>query len=124
MPAVMAPWLVQLRGRPGWQMYAVTDGREVVGGGCLFLSGELALLGMGCIAASHRRRGGQGALMARRIEAAIAAGARHIFTETGEPAAGESNSSLNNMHRCGFVKVVSRLNFVGPSAASMNTKNR
>ena len=66
------------------------------------------------VAESHRRRGGQGALMARRIADALAAGCRHITTETGEPVGDEPNPSLDNMFRCGFVTVASRLNFEAP----------
>jgi hypothetical protein len=117
MPAFMADWLAALHGRPGWWMYAVTEGRTVVGCGCLYLAGEFAWLGMGAIASSHRRRGGQRTLMARRVADAIAAGARYIFTETGEPSGGAVNPSLNNMLRCGFVKVTSRSNFIVPTPA-------
>jgi hypothetical protein len=60
---------------------------------------------------THRRRGGQGALMARRIADAGAAGLDWVVTETGEPIAGESNPSLANMARTGFRCVASRLNF-------------
>ncbi|HWP12044.1 MAG TPA: GNAT family N-acetyltransferase [Ramlibacter sp.] len=115
MPGLMAEWLGCLHGRPRWRLYAATDGEDVVGGGCLFTAGELAWLGMGAIRASHRRRGGQGALMARRIADAAEAGARHVVTETGEPIADESNPSLGNMKRCGFATVASRLNFAGPA---------
>jgi len=114
MPPFMAGWLASLQTRPSWRLYAVTDGARAVGGGCLYLSGDLAWLGMGAVLPSHRRRGGQGALMARRIADAIEAGARHIVTETGEPIADEPNPSLANMKRCGFVTVASRLNFAGP----------
>ena len=115
MPPFMAGWLRSLHGRRGWRMYAACDGPQVVGGGCLFTSGELAWLGMGAVSATHRRRGGQGALMARRIDDAIALGAQHIVTETGEPVGDEPNPSLANMKRCGFVTVASRLNFAGPA---------
>lgn len=119
MPPFMADWLAALHGRAGWRIYAVADGDEVVGGGCLFQAdhptGRLAWLGMGAVLTSHRRRGGQGALMARRIADAIADGALHIVTETGEAMAGEPNPSLGNMRRCGFVQVASRLNFAAPA---------
>lgn len=114
MPPFMVDWLHGLHGRPGWGLYAVTADAAVVGGGCLFRSGDLAWLGMGAVVPSHRRRGGQGALMARRIADATEAGARHIVTETGEPIADEPNPSLANMKRCGFAVVASRLNFAGP----------
>jgi GNAT superfamily N-acetyltransferase len=115
MPPFMVDWLMQLDGGP-WRMYAVTDGDAIVGGGCLHLEGDMAWLGVAGVAPSHRRRGGQGALMARRIADAAAAGARHIVTETGEPTtAGEANPSFDNMKRCGFVTVASRLNYAAPA---------
>lgn len=116
MPAFMAQWFRQLHGRPGWRMYTVADeSGTVVGGGCLYVEGRTAWLGMGSVLPSHRRRGGQGALMARRIHDAIESGCRHIATETGEAMGDEPNPSLANMKRCGFEKVASRLNFAGPA---------
>jgi GNAT superfamily N-acetyltransferase len=115
MPALMIDWFRQLQGRLHWRIYAVTDQGQIVGGGCLYINGENAWLGMGAVRASHRRRGGQGALMARRIDDAIAAGTKYIVTETGEAIADEPNPSLGNMGRCGFEKVASRQNFIGPT---------
>ena len=114
MPPFMGEWLAALHARPRWRVYALRDGAQVVGGACLFVDGPLAWLGMGAVLPSHRRRGGQRALMARRIADAIAAGAVAIATETGEPVADEPNPSLANMRRCGFEVVASRLNLVGP----------
>jgi hypothetical protein len=115
MPPLMAGPLRCLDGRPHWRIYAMIDGRETVGGAFLFTAGDIAWLGMGFIDTAHRRRGGQAALMSRRIADAIAGGARHLVTETGEPVAGEPSPSLGNMKRCGFVNVASRLNFCGPA---------
>ena len=115
MPPFMTGWLASLHRRPGWTIYAASDGGQVVGGACLYVAGELAWLGMGAVLPSHRRRGGQGVLMTRRIADAIAGGARHIVTETGEPVGDEPNPSLANMKRCGFMTVASRLNFAGPA---------
>jgi len=114
MPPFMPAWLSALQGRPRWQVYSVLDAGRPVGGGCLFIDGDAAWLGMGAVLESHRRRGGQGALMARRIADAQAAGCSHSFTETGEPVGDEPNPSLANMLRCGFVSVASRLNFEAP----------
>src|SRR5262245_26154540 len=110
MPPVLAQWLSALHGRRRWQVYVVADQGRPVGGGCLFIDGDRAWLGVAGIAESHRRRGGQGAVMALRIEDAIAAGCTHIVTETGEPVGDEPNPSLSNMKRCGFRQVASRLN--------------
>jgi hypothetical protein len=114
MPPLMAGWLAALQGRERWRVYAACDGERVVGGGCLYLDGDTAWLGMGSVVESHRQLGGQRALMALRIRDALDAGCRHIATETGEPVAGEPNPSLLNMQRSGFVSVASRLNYAAP----------
>ncbi|HWA13305.1 MAG TPA: hypothetical protein VHA15_09445 [Burkholderiales bacterium] len=114
MPPPLAGWVACLHGRPGWRLYAVRDGAEIVGGGALFVRETRAWLGLGAVLPTHRRRGGQGALMARRIADAVALGARQLVTETGEAVGDEPNPSLGNMFRCGFERVASRLNFAAP----------
>jgi GNAT superfamily N-acetyltransferase len=114
MPPFMSDWLRALHGRPRWRLYAVTDGVTIAGGGCLYTDGTSAWLGMGSVLEPYRRRGGQRALMARRIDDAIAGGARDIVTETGEAIGDEPNPSLANMAASGFERVASRLNFAGP----------
>jgi hypothetical protein len=115
MPAFMAEWFAALHRRPGWRFYAARAAGRIVGGGCTFSRGGVAWLGLGSVLPEHRRRGGQGALMAMRIGDAIRDGARHIVTETGEPIADEPNPSLANMARCGFERVASRANWAAPS---------
>jgi GNAT superfamily N-acetyltransferase len=117
MPPVMADWLAALHGRPRWQLYSVLEGERVVGGGALFVSGAAAWLGMGAVLPAWRKRGGQRALMARRIADAAAAGAERVFTETGEPVGDEPNPSLANMRASGFETVASRLNLAAPMPA-------
>jgi hypothetical protein len=110
MPAFMADWLAGLHGRDGWRLYALRDGDAVVGGAGLFIAGRVAWLGLAGVAVAHRRRHGQRALMARRIDDACAAGCTALVTETGEPIAGEPNPSLANIFASGFQLVASRLN--------------
>lgn len=114
LPPSVVGWLAAPHGRPRWRVYTASDGGRVVGGACLFVDGGVAWLGLGSMLESHRRRGGQKALMARRIADAIAAGCTAITTETGEPVADEPNPSLANMARCGFGVVASRLNLQAP----------
>lgn len=118
MPPFMGDWLAALHRRPGWTVYAARDGSSIVGGACLYVQSDMAWLGMGSVLASHRRRGGQQALMMRRIADAARAGCRWVATETGEPVGDEPNPSLANMLRCGFVSVASRLNAEHRRAAS------
>ncbi|MCE9577317.1 MAG: GNAT family N-acetyltransferase [Deltaproteobacteria bacterium] len=112
MPGLLGGQLRALVGRPGWRMYGAFDGDALVGGAAMRIDGTTAWLGLGGTAPSHRRRGGQGALMARRIADAIAAGVEVIATETGEPIAGEHNPSRANMLRAGFRLAGARFNFV------------
>ena len=115
MPAFMVEWIMQLHNRPCWTLYGACDGGHLVGGGALYAEDTDAWLGLGGVLPTHRRRGGQGRLMTLRIEDAIAKGATRIVTETGEAIADEPNPSLGNMTRCGFTRVASRLNFIGPA---------
>lgn len=115
MPPVVEPWLVTLSARPAWLAFSLRDGSRVVGGAFLHVGGDTGWLGIGGVLPSHRRRGGQLALMAARIAAAAAAGCRQVVTETGEPVDGEPNPSLANMVRAGFARVAARLNLEAPS---------
>jgi hypothetical protein len=111
MPPAVGAWLGRLIGRPGWQAWFACNGDSPVSAGALYIHGGAGWLGLGATLPDFRRHGGQGALMLQRIRAAQAAGCAHIFTETGEPIADEPNPSLDNMYRCGFEKVCSRLNY-------------
>ena len=117
MPA-MAGAVGALFWRPRWLLYAALERDAVVGGGALFLDGDDAWLGMGAMLPDYRRHGGHRALMAQRIRDALAAGATRIFSETGEPQEQGANPSLNNMERCGFGKVATRISFVGSPATT------
>jgi L-amino acid N-acyltransferase YncA len=69
-----------------------------------------AWLGAAGTVASHRGRGAQGALIARRIEDARARGC-HSFTTEIAP---EPNPSAHNMERAGFHVAYSRPSWVFP----------
>lgn len=57
---------------------------------------------------------GGGLLYLAGRDAWLGAGARRIFTETGEQVGDERNHSLANMQWCGFTRVCSRLNYAAP----------
>lgn len=111
LPAPFAPWFRALVGRPHWHALGGFDGDRLVCGGFLYLERDFAWLGVAGTLPEFRGLGGQRSLMARRIGIALEHGARCIVTETGEPVGEEPNPSLANMHRCGFRKVCSRLNY-------------
>ena len=106
------PWLSLQIGRPGWFHYLGFDGDMPVSTGGLYVRDGVGWLGYGSTLPSHRRRGGQGAMFARRITDAIAQGCHRLVTETGEETAEEPNPSLHNMLRVGFEVAYLRPNFV------------
>lgn len=112
MPLPMALWLQALVGRPNWRTFVALDGERPVASGALYLGEDYGWLGVGATLPEARGRGGQGALMRTRLEAAARAGKAWAITETGAPAPGKAPGASNrNMDRHGFVEVHVRPSF-------------
>jgi hypothetical protein len=116
MPPPVIGWVRALIGRDRWRAYSALDGDRVVGGAMMFEDGDGAWLGLGGVVSEARRHGGQGALLARRIADAIAAGRTLVTTETGAPGTGADNPSHRNILRAGFRVVVQREQVAGCGA--------
>lgn len=97
MPASISTWLAQVVGRPHWHAYAAFDAGTPAGAGALYVDGDFAWLGIGATRPEMRRKGGQSALLARRIADAAKYGARHAVTETGVPQEGQPAPSYRNI---------------------------
>lgn len=110
MPPPVRRWIEALVGRVGWRMFVAFDGTTPVGAGVLRSAGGTGWLGMGGTIASHRGRGIQRAILARRLAEARAAGATLATTETGIPAPDEAGPSFKNIQRAGF-----RIAYVRPN---------
>ncbi len=111
MPPVIRPWLTPIVGRTGWRHYLAFDGERPVGCGALFVKNKIGWLGIAGTLPAARGRGAQGAIMARRIRAAIELGCEWIITETGEETPTRPNSSYRNMVRTGFKLAYPRPNY-------------
>lgn len=111
MPQSLAPWLAAIVGRAGWHAYVARDGDKVVGGAAMYVAGERAWLGIGAVQADARHRGGQGALLARRLADGLDRGVRLFVTETGKPLSGEPHPSFSNIQRAGFAIAYERANW-------------
>ena len=111
MPTAMQPWLMDLVSRANWQTYVAYDGGQPAACGALFVRGEVGWLGIEGTLPNHRRRGGQGAIMARSIRDAAQRGCRWIVTETGEELPDRPNPSYHNMLRTGFALAYLRQNY-------------
>ena len=102
MPPQLRPWIASTVDRDGWRHYLAWSGNEAVAGGALFVHGDVGWLGIASTLPAARRRGAQGALMARRLADGIALGCRWFVTETGEDLPERPNPSFHNMVRAGF----------------------
>jgi GNAT superfamily N-acetyltransferase len=112
MPDVLGPAISSMLGRDGWRHYLTYDGNEAVGAGALYLTEQVAWLGYGATLETHRGRGSQSALFARRIHAARELGAELVVTETGEDLPENPNPSYRNMLRAGFRPAYNRRNWL------------
>jgi len=111
MPHTLAPWLAAIVGREGWHAYVARDNGKAVGGAAMYVHQGRVWLGIGAVQEAARRRGGQGALLARRIADGLARGARWFATETGKPLASEPHPSFSNIQRAGFAIAYERANW-------------
>jgi GNAT superfamily N-acetyltransferase len=102
LPEHAAPLLAVGLGRAGWDYFVATDGANVVAAAATYRRGEDGYLAFASTLPAARRRGGQRALMAARLELSRRLGCRQVFTETGMPVEGEPNSSYRNILRVGF----------------------
>lgn len=115
LPASAAPWIGALAGRKNWLCVIAIDAGESVAAGAAYVGDGYAWLGLGATLASHRRRGAQNALLARRLVEAAARGARVAVTETGERVPDKPSGSYRNILRAGFEERYLRLNYLSPA---------
>ncbi len=112
MPALVAPATSATLGQPGWHHYLSFDGDLAVGAAAMRIAQGVAWFGYGATLESHRGRGSQSALFARRLREARQAGAELAITETGEDTPDDPNPSFHNMLRAGFRVAYLRRNWV------------
>ncbi|HWG24348.1 hypothetical protein [Actinospica sp.] len=101
---------------PDFRAYAAWDGRELVAGGSLYVHGLVGSLNTAATLPDQRRNGAQTALISMRVEAARREGCRWVVAETGLPAEGTSNPSLDNLERAGLRQLYIRHNWVWRAA--------
>jgi hypothetical protein len=111
-PPEIAPAVWATMGRPGWRHYLGFDGDTPVSSGAMRVQDGIAWLGFGATTEGYRRRGGQSAMFARRLQDARDAGCRLAIAETGEESPDSPNPSYHNMLRAGFQLAYARRNWV------------
>ena len=78
----------------------------------MFVSEGVGYLGFAATLPEHRAKGGQSALLARRIRHAREAGCDVLVTETGERRDDLPSNSYRNILRAGFTEVAVRSNWL------------
>lgn len=118
MPDWSAPVFELTATLPNVYSYMAYAGDVPAAVGSLYVDNGIGALFNGATLPEYRRRGGQGAIMARRIQDGIALGCQWLTTETGEDTPEAPNSSYHNTHRTGFQLAYLRPTYVhGPSTA-------
>ncbi len=106
------PVLASLVGRDGWRHYLSFDGDEPAGCAAMRVLDGVAWFDWAATRFAFRRRGSQGAILARRIADAGALGCRVLATATGEAVAGDPQHSYRNLERFGFRHSHTRANWL------------
>lgn len=96
------PLLAGVVDRPNWHIYVSFDGDTPAGAGALYVEDGYGWLDWGATAPAFRQRGGQRAVLARRIGDALDLGCKMLFTETGEAVPGDPQHSYHNIEWAGF----------------------
>jgi hypothetical protein len=106
-----------LSGLPGWRLFAVYEGDDIVATGSLRVDGIVGHLFGGGTLPSARNRGAQSALIAARAAAAAEAGCAWVIAEAGAEKPGEHNPSLHNQLRAGLTVRYHRENWIWRDSA-------
>jgi GNAT superfamily N-acetyltransferase len=112
IPEVARGFYLAVMDRPRWHVFVAEDRGTLVGAGALFVEKDVAWFPFACVLAKARRRGGQAALIAARIELARSFGCRLLFVETGEAVPGDPQHSYKNILKAGFRESFSRPNYL------------
>jgi hypothetical protein len=112
IPPPLQGWIAGCVERPGWRHYVAFDGDTPAATGALYVTGDIGWLGMAATRPAYRRRGAQGAIIARRIRDAAALGCRRLAVETADDTPAHPNPSTHNLRRQGFQYAYHRSNYI------------
>lgn len=86
----------------GWTAFLAVDGDDPVAAAAVWTEPPAAYFGFAATLSEHRGKGGQGVLLAARIEHALGTDCTTLVTETGELREGRPSASYRNITRYGF----------------------
>jgi hypothetical protein len=107
-----ATWSASAVGREGWTHHLALDQERPVAAAAMYVHDDLAWLGKMGTLEPDRKRGAQGALIAARVNAGLAAGVRTFAMETAPDWPDLPGGSLRNAARAGFRPAYARPSWV------------
>lgn len=107
-------------GTEPWTNFMAFDGSKPAGSAGVCITGENTYLSFANVLPEYRRRGVQGELLKRRIDAARKRGVKWVFVDTGENSKENPNPSYWNILRCGFRLMYNRPNYVRINDQNLN----
>jgi GNAT superfamily N-acetyltransferase len=110
-PAWAADFFAHLPGRAGWRCYVAKIGGKAQACAAMLIDSGIAEFGIAATLEEARGRGGQTALLRRRICDAAEAGCHTLFVETGERVPGKPSASYRNILKAGFKEAYLRPNW-------------
>lgn len=111
LPAWASSFFSRLPTRASWRCYVARVDGLTQGCAAMFIHEGVAEFGIAATLEPARGRGGQLALLHRRILDAAAAGCHTLFVETGERIPGRPSASYRNILRAGFEEAYLRPNW-------------
>lgn len=117
LPPFFAAWLAATVGHPHWRHYLAYENDRAVAAASLFIHQQTAVLNWSATLESHRRRGVQRALIARRIRDAHTLGCTLVTSDTDEDTDKEPSWSYRNLLKSGFKLLYVRPTYVLPNHA-------
>jgi len=109
---VTIPLLAGFVHHPNIRYFLGFDDGVPVATGSLFVKNGIGHLDFGSTHRDHRGKGFQGAMLAHRINEAIAMEVKELYTATGEAVPGDPQHSYKNIMRYGFKEYYLRQNWV------------
>jgi GNAT superfamily N-acetyltransferase len=117
LPPAVLPTLAAVPTAAGCYAYVAYAEGEPAAAGAIFVSDEVAWLGFAATKPTHRRKGGQGAILSARLARARELGVETVVTETGVMEANRPSNSYRNILRSGFTEAYVRENYLSPARA-------
>lgn len=112
MPAIVQKLLAATRSDGRWRHWLVKADMEPISAALSFVDKQVAWLGWDATLPQHRGHGAHRALIAARVNDAVASGCTHLTTETAVHTAAVADPSGRNYEKMGFLLAQNRVTYV------------